>query len=174
MGSERNKLIQEIWAALNWETMSSRAWAKCFAGFQDLKSDDYRQIALLVSLWSSIHPNECTLAKIQRTISQRDLLDQKTIATRVQRLIDCKLLETTPHPTDRRKKLIRPTRALRDPLSVYSEMTKNIAAKINDQSTRSAIARQLDDDINFNILDYLCTEDGEADQIGHDLPTRSQ
>jgi DNA-binding MarR family transcriptional regulator len=155
MDDASSSIAQEIWAAVNAESMNSSAWGACFRDFPDLRYEKYKQLIFFVVVLSVRRPHECTMSTIQRVLSQRDLLDQKTISVRVETLIDCQLLARTDHPTDKRKQLIHPTKRLLTPLREYSQLVHDIAAEILSQAPLSAVVRPLDDARRFNLLDYL-------------------
>lgn len=156
MDSQLSDLVRGIWAAFNFEKMTSDAWADCFQGFPDLRSDEYRKIVFIVLLLAVERPQDCTPSIVQKIISRRDMLDEKTVATRVKRLIDCKLLEMVPHSEDRRKRLIRPTGKLLAPLKQYSQLTLDIANEIVRQASAAGVSHtDIDPDFRFNLLDFL-------------------
>lgn len=156
MDGQTDDFIDGIWSAINAENMAAKAWADCFSRYADLRSDEYRQIVFVVVLLFARRPNECTPSTIQRIISNRDMLDQKTVAARVQRLVDCKLFEITPHPADKRKKLIRPTTRLLEPLKRYSTLTLSIAHELLKQASAAGITPEnIDPYFKFNLLEYL-------------------
>ncbi|WP_027554443.1 MarR family winged helix-turn-helix transcriptional regulator [Bradyrhizobium sp. Cp5.3] len=156
MDSQRSDLVRGIWAAFNFEKMAADAWADCFQGFTDLRSDEYRKIVFIVVLLAVERPHECTPSTVQKIISRRDMLDEKTVATRVKRLIDCKLFEVVPHSKDKRKRVIRPTAKLLEPLKQYSQLTLDIANEIVRQAIAAGIPRtDIDPEFRFNLLDHL-------------------
>ncbi|MGM4902812.1 hypothetical protein AB8B21_28155 [Tardiphaga sp. 866_E4_N2_1] len=153
MAPKGDDLIKAIWAAVNWETMGSLAWDQCFRSVPDLRSAHYRQIVFIVVLLSS-QRGDCTLSTIQRLVARRDLLDPKTVALRVERLIDAKLLERIDHPSDKRKQVIRPTVALLGPLRRYSELTLDIAAEMTRPYSDPSDS-EFDADLRFDLRDFL-------------------
>ncbi len=166
MDTQRSDLIRGIWAAFNFENMAADAWADCFDGFPDLRSDEYRKIVFIVVLLAVERPNDCTHSTVQKIVSRREMLDEKTVATRVRRLIDSKLFEVVAHAGDKRKRLIRPTSRLLEPLKRYSALTLNIANEIARQASAAGISHSdIDPHFRFNLLEVL-------DRL--DLPTSVQ
>jgi DNA-binding MarR family transcriptional regulator len=156
MDNQQADIVNGIWAAFNYEKMSADAWANCFQRLPDLNSDEYRKIIFIVLLLYIERPNDCTPTVVQNIISRRDLLDPKTVATRIRRLIDCKLFEVAPHSSDKRKRLIRPTAKLIEPLKRYSAMTLGIAKEITNQASTAGIAHPIvNPQLRFNLLEYL-------------------
>jgi DNA-binding MarR family transcriptional regulator len=156
MDNQQTDIVNGIWAAFNYETMSADAWSDCFQGFPDLNSDEYRKIVFIVVLLSIQRPNDCTPTVVQNIVSRRHLLDPKTVATRVKRLIDSKLFEIVPHSRDKRKRLIHPTAKLIEPLKRYSAMTLDIANEIARQASAAGISHPVvNPQLRFNLLEYL-------------------
>lgn len=172
MGPNSDNLIEDNWPSVNWETMHSQAWERCFGSIPDFKSDHFRQIIFVILTLSSRRRNDCTLATILRIVSKRDLLDQKTVASRVERLIDNKLLERVKHPTDKRKQLILPTETLCARLKNYSNLVLKIAHEIVRQTPSVILVDTIDLDLRFDLRDSLdCNNVASSELTGEKKPT---
>jgi DNA-binding MarR family transcriptional regulator len=166
-----NDLVSAVWAAINLETMISRAWSDCFPKYPDLKFDEYRQIVLLVLLYAALHPMECTPSRVQKIISDNFLLDHKTVQARIQRLVDDKFLVVQSHPEDRRKKLIQPTDKLLVAFARFNGIILQIVLKMRAQMATAGKfenVNELDSHLHFNIFDYFKSESDDTEALGAD------
>jgi DNA-binding MarR family transcriptional regulator len=151
------ELIPRFWAAINLETMVSRAWSDCFPKCPDVRFDEYRQIVLLVLSYNAKQPMACTPSNVHKVICDNCLLDHKTVRARIQRLVDEKLFVLQPHPIDGRKKLIRPTAKLLEGIDKYNSMVTKIAGKIHSRTFTLKIGNvpELEEHLHFDIWDHV-------------------
>jgi DNA-binding MarR family transcriptional regulator len=149
-------LSSKIWAAINLETMKSRAWAYCFPNDPDLKFDEYRQVIFVVMFINAVQPGKCILSRVQKKIANAYNLDAKTVLTKIQRLVDDKFFEIQPHPEDKRMKCVRPTQKLVEAFEQYNTLVQKI---VNELQKQMKSFRQIEDRLEleqllrFNILD---------------------
>lgn len=158
---ERAELLKNSWVAINLETMLSLSWAESFRSYHDLKFDEYKQIVYTVIAQCACYPQSCTLSHIQKTIANAYSIDQKTVATRIQRLVDENFLRVVAHPTDRRKKLVEPTDKLIVLFGKFSERAKSIVNHVHQQITTNPLSgaiQSLESDLYFDVLKEVDAE----------------
>lgn len=148
--------IARISRGVNFETMRSQAWECCFGKFQDLRSEDYQNLIVVLLVRSARQDQNCTISVIQRIFVKKEMLDQKTVAGRVQRLIDLKLFRKVRHPVDRRKWLIEPTEELLDLFEEYGRLARGIAGQLATQFPTEVV---LGSQIQYNLMAQISSSD---------------
>lgn len=158
-----NQLIGCSWVAINLETMVSRAWSECFSEHPELKTDAFKQVIYVVIFHNICNASDCTPTRIAKVVANSFALNEKTVAARISRLIDVKLLELTPHAKDGRKKILRPTKKLTSCFGPFNEFIIGIVCALGEQIALHPNSfleiQELKKSLKFNILDHVVSEE---------------
>lgn len=158
-------LAHDCWAAINLHNMTSRAWSHYFAA-RGLKSEDYRQLIDIIMAHAVLNLENCTPTRIAKIASTSFQLNEKTVMRRIDRLIDVGLLEETPHPIDRRKKILAPTKILRESYKGFNERVISISCLVADQAAQrigpTGEIQVLSSNMQFDIFERIKDKASES------------
>lgn len=153
--AEGLNLAEAIWPAINIEMMQSQAWGICFRG--EFRHDHYRQIIHVV-FFRIAALNPCAVGELRREIADAFQIDEKTVATRIDKMVKSGLLVLTDDLRDRRKTLVTPSDQLIAAYTQYSDHLVDLQIEFGHQMDKRDRARRVHKptpSLYFDLIDHL-------------------
>jgi DNA-binding MarR family transcriptional regulator len=162
-------LAEAIWPAINIEMMQSQAWSICFTG--EFRHDHYRQIVHVVFLRATTSV-PCVLGELRREVADAFQIDEKTVASRIEKMNKKGgLLHISDDLTDRRKRLVSPTDKLIAAYTRYSDHLVDLHPEFRaqlDKRDRPHRIHKPERRFYFDLLNHI---EPSADMGGSARPT---